>query len=259
MLLERILIWLFGPNIVRKKHPKSPVKVTRHTLGDKRTEKSSSQNSTPITNTQPKNLAHRTITNEPSSGKNAWTASIMGKVASEDSSWRALKTRVMERDNYTCVLCGAKTNPTVDHIKELSFGGSNTLNNLRTLCKDCHEQRHGSKFLERGFDADDDYGENYKVSPKMQALNRAMESGNGIGIKYVDRDGLYSERVIHPNKIYKTKYVYVEAFCELDKDDRVFRLSRMRITNSRQNFYDNESNSYTSRPWTGGPWRGPSK
>lgn len=52
-------------------------------------------------------------------------------------NWRRL---VKERDNYTCVLCGAKENLQVDHIKgwadypELRLD----INNARTLCVGCH-------------------------------------------------------------------------------------------------------------------------
>jgi 5-methylcytosine-specific restriction endonuclease McrA len=187
--------------------------------------------------------------------ENNWTAPIGSTSLSADSKWRALKMKVIQRDDHACVLCGSKTNLTVDHIKELSLGGTNAMINLRTLCKDCHEQRHNRKFLEYDFDADDNYGENYKISPKVEALNKAMKTGKGIGIKYVDGQGLYSERVIYPIKLYRRKYVYVDAYCELDKDDRVFRLSRMRICKSRWNFYDNPSNSYTGAPWTGTPWK----
>ena len=188
--------------------------------------------------------------------ENNWTAPIGGGTRlSVDSKWRALKAKVIQRDDHACVLCGSKSNLTVDHIKELSFGGTNAMSNLRTLCKECHEQRHNRKFLEHDFDANDDYGENYKISPKVTALNKAMETGKGVGIKYVDGQGLCSERVIYPIKLYRRRYVYVDAYCELDKADRVFRLSRMRICKSRQNFYDNPTNSYTSAPWTGAPWK----
>lgn len=89
----------------------------------------------------------------------------------------------------------------------------------------------------------------------MKTLSDALDRGTAVGIKYIDRQGLYSERVIIPKKIYKNKYVYVDAYCELDKDVRVFRLSRMRICKTRLNFYDNATNSYVGQEWSGGVWR----
>lgn len=57
-----------------------------------------------------------------------------------------LRTRfiVMKRDNFTCKKCGnspAKDNSVtlhVDHIKAFSKGGSDTIDNLQTLCSRCN-------------------------------------------------------------------------------------------------------------------------
>lgn len=175
-----------------------------------------------------------------------WSVPILGQGLTEGSNWDILRKQVFARDKGKCTSCGSNINLTVDHIQELSLGGSNELDNLRTLCAECHQDRHRKKFLERGFDADDNYGENYQASPKVIALNKAMKSGEGLGIKYVDAQGLYSERVIYPKDIYKNKHVYVDAYCELDSAIRVFRVSRMKPCLSRLNFYNNSTNSYTS-------------
>ena len=61
---------------------------------------------------------------------------------------RGLKKEVFMRDDYTCQECGArkgdkKTNGEkvrieVDHIIPVVKGGTDTLDNLQTLCKDCN-------------------------------------------------------------------------------------------------------------------------
>lgn len=66
--------------------------------------------------------------------------------------WRQLRDWVMARDNYECQMCKAEGRVTtqtdsvleVDHIKELEFHPELALDpdNLRTLCKDCHNKRH---------------------------------------------------------------------------------------------------------------------
>ncbi|ACZ29618.1 HNH endonuclease [Xylanimonas cellulosilytica DSM 15894] len=51
--------------------------------------------------------------------------------------------RVKERDGYRCVWCGSADNLEVDHIVRYADGGSNTPDNLRTLCHGCHGSRGG--------------------------------------------------------------------------------------------------------------------
>ncbi|MFY4480773.1 HNH endonuclease [Latilactobacillus sakei] len=66
--------------------------------------------------------------------------------------WRELRAAALERDHYECLWCKAAGKVTsnqsavleVDHIKELEFYPEYALDidNLRTLCKDCHNRRH---------------------------------------------------------------------------------------------------------------------
>lgn len=65
------------------------------------------------------------------------------------SEWRALRKLVLERDHNECVWCKdegkvTRENLEVDHIKELEFYPEFALDidNLRTLCKACHNKRH---------------------------------------------------------------------------------------------------------------------
>ncbi len=92
-----------------------------------------------------------------------------------------LRNAVLERDGYTCVLCGAAAgdpsayNPTrklklhVDHNRPESQDGKPTLANLRTLCSDCNQGRQNIE------------------APSETALNspRASESFRGpSSVKY---------------------------------------------------------------------------
>ena len=66
--------------------------------------------------------------------------------------WRNLRKSILERDNYECQWCKAEGKLTiqydsvleVDHIKELEQYPELAYepDNLRTLCKDCHNKRH---------------------------------------------------------------------------------------------------------------------
>lgn len=68
------------------------------------------------------------------------------------SSWRYqkgpqfgfenIKAFVRARDNYTCQICGEKSNLRVHHIQEKSNGGSDRPENLITFCENCHNLIH---------------------------------------------------------------------------------------------------------------------
>ncbi|MGM0183475.1 hypothetical protein IGK74_002441 [Enterococcus sp. AZ150] len=68
------------------------------------------------------------------------------------TKWKHLRKKCLERDNYECQWCRANGKLTtqydsileIDHIKELEFYPELALDidNLRTLCKDCHNKRH---------------------------------------------------------------------------------------------------------------------
>lgn len=63
--------------------------------------------------------------------------------------WENRRKQVYERDGYTCQECGAlggswgSNELHAHHIQPISRGGSHDLSNLKTLCKDCHEELHG--------------------------------------------------------------------------------------------------------------------
>lgn len=84
---------------------------------------------------------------------------IERRIFYNSEEWKLKRLDILERDNYECQWCkedGGVTvkgkldkngNPVVleiDHIKELEYYPELALvnENLRTLCKDCHNKRH---------------------------------------------------------------------------------------------------------------------
>ncbi len=78
----------------------------------------------------------------------------------KSAEWRTQRLSVIRRDHYKCVVCGRQgrfpsgrprkgRGPSiglqVDHIKPLSWGGTNEMINLQTLCKSCHENKTGRR------------------------------------------------------------------------------------------------------------------
>lgn len=67
-------------------------------------------------------------------------------------TWKLKRQEILERDHYECQWCKENGKVTtqfdsileIDHIKELEHHPELALDNdnLRTLCKDCHNKRH---------------------------------------------------------------------------------------------------------------------
>ncbi len=62
--------------------------------------------------------------------------------------WKNRSRIVRNRNNHRCQNCGVKYLPEndvvldVDHVTPKSEGGSHALDNLQTLCRDCHSKKH---------------------------------------------------------------------------------------------------------------------
>ena len=59
--------------------------------------------------------------------------------------WEKLRIKILTRDNYLCVTCYSKNIMTpakqVDHIVPKAHGGTDSLNNLQSLCVECHRYK----------------------------------------------------------------------------------------------------------------------
>jgi 5-methylcytosine-specific restriction endonuclease McrA len=64
------------------------------------------------------------------------------RVKLEHDSYRALCRKVLERDGWRCQQCGRATELQVHHIRFRSALGDDDLDNLVTLCSECHESAH---------------------------------------------------------------------------------------------------------------------
>ncbi|OYR72812.1 HNH endonuclease [Halorubrum ezzemoulense] len=68
--------------------------------------------------------------------------------SSYPDDWDERRRKVYSRDNYTCQQCGARGGSSGDtelhahHLTPRSEGGSDSLDNLQTLCVNCHNSQH---------------------------------------------------------------------------------------------------------------------
>lgn len=81
--------------------------------------------------------------------------------------WNWLKKQVKERDNFECKICGYEKKLEVHHIKPWKDRGKHEMNNLITLCHDCHWKMH-KLIREKKFDL-------YKKELKERGMYVAYE------------------------------------------------------------------------------------
>ena len=92
-----------------------------------------------------------------------------------------LRQAVFERDNFTCVQCGANVKSgavlEVDHIKEFEDGGKTTLDNGQTLCTDCNKGKHALKKITENVEIISKYEFAKRVGEDRNMIARAIDSG----------------------------------------------------------------------------------
>ena len=65
--------------------------------------------------------------------------------------WRVIRSRIFERDDYTCKYCGERGKKLeCDHVVPVSRGGSHTDDNLVTACFKCNRSKRDKLIHEWG-------------------------------------------------------------------------------------------------------------
>lgn len=64
--------------------------------------------------------------------------------------WKQLKFKILKRDCFQCVICKSKKDLRLHHLTYERVGNEN-LEDLQTLCKDCHDREKHSliPFIEK--------------------------------------------------------------------------------------------------------------
>jgi 5-methylcytosine-specific restriction endonuclease McrA len=64
------------------------------------------------------------------------------RVRLDPDAYDQLRKQVLERDAWRCQHCGRRTQLEVHHLTRRSSMGSDTEENLITLCHECHRATH---------------------------------------------------------------------------------------------------------------------
>ena len=86
---------------------------------------------------------------------------------------RKLRHEVFKRDGYRCRECGASKDDTsleIDHIVPVAKGGTNDIDNLQTLCRECNSMKHIDEWI--GGETDLEVAKNELNIVKNQTFNK---------------------------------------------------------------------------------------
>lgn len=61
---------------------------------------------------------------------------------------RAIRQKVLNKYQFTCCFCGAKSRLEIDHIQPVSKGGEDKMSNYQVLCKSCNSKK-SNKIISR--------------------------------------------------------------------------------------------------------------
>jgi len=134
-----------------------------------------------------------------------------------------------------CDNCGSTLDFQEYHIQSGQYGSSNSQSNIILLCNECHEDEHNYQFEKDQWK--DGAG---KALAKYQIIRNAIETSGRLSISY--RSGgqtpKNTEREIDPLKLFREDFstergrggyhMYLKAFCHLRKEERTFRVGRIK-------------------------------
>lgn len=115
---------------------------------------------------------------------------IKGRSNPLPPDWEVIRKSVYTRDLYTCVLCGLDSVPLqAHHVWYRHHGGSHDINNLITLCRDCHgtlpmHENYAHAYLNIKVQNRKIIEHIYKLRPEL--VKNVILYGNPL-LKFIDR------------------------------------------------------------------------
>lgn len=103
---------------------------------------------------------------------------------------------------------------------------------IRSLIKEAEEYRntHESRDAEYAGDFDELFGPSYPYRETLKILEKAMSEGKCVEINYYSASqGKFTKRNVQPKSIErKGRKPYLNAYCFLRNEDRVFKVGRIK-------------------------------
>ncbi len=124
---------------------------------------------------------------------------------------------------------------------------SNVINKLKAIKKNEYSGfniKSGNLIIDAG-----PWGDAVGYKSKLIVVQKAIEENKKLQIKYHDRNGDVTERIIHPHVIvFKQGLWYVFAYCEMRKDFRFFKTGRIEFANICDQSFERQNISNKDLP-----------
>lgn len=123
------------------------------------------------------------------------------------TEWHRKRRDAFSRDEYTCQKCGVdvfKTGAEVHHVTPVSEGGSNSLDNLETLCISCHRDEHRTTpdDVLDAFSGREDRAEPLTAPELADVLNCSRRTALNKLNTLAERDAIASKKVGGRSKVW---------------------------------------------------------
>lgn len=156
--------------------------------------------------------------------------------------WDERRRLVSERDHYSCTECGVGGRLHLHHIRALSQGGTNRIDNIALLCEHCHGEVHGGRTFHY---EDRDGTQPTTIEKKIALLNEALAQRKNVHFSYRKPDGTVTRRTVTPRALRKLSIEELQAllgrgakiekegklclfgYCHLRRANRTFAVHRM--------------------------------
>lgn len=112
---------------------------------------------------------------------------------------KKLRFEVFKRDSFTCQYCGRKAPDVVlevDHIKSVAEGGTNTILNLITSCRECNRGK-GKKKLSENQTLEKERNELEALQQRKEQLRMMMQWKDEL-LKLADEQIDYIQKLLLP-------------------------------------------------------------
>lgn len=94
---------------------------------------------------------------------------------------RKLRHEVFKRDGYRCRECGASKDETsleIDHIVPVARGGTNDIDNLQILCRECNRMKHTDEWVGGETDLEVAQNELDNLKEQLRMTKEKLELSN---------------------------------------------------------------------------------